>query len=517
MDLSLRVEPLFLLIAVVIGLYSDDLGAAPRSASADNGVPWRCGVDLTADSDGGLSQRVIADIDRVRAVWWLDGEMVLLDERPGPAGTVEERYSPRNPLVDPDHRVGFRGGPIVFGPLRPSGAYKRAFDPTSGGVGSTPISQTDRLVLDSGLEPTSWSGVGLVLERGDSVRHQFGIGGGYVVDPDRGEVLITHLHIAPWRGRFGGITTVAARSIALDEGHPVTFAAHEESWLVPIAPVRFSETARLGVGYRLRRGGYSDPTGAVPIPIDLLCEGWRERASYRPARSAWLASCTVGGRKLRLVGRTSFAETGFLDIEATAPRRASYGGVRLQGRLYPPHRWRSLSERGWYLEGLGDWEREQLWEDRLREPARYTQRYLSRIRSQTVVSLLSVEWTVPDRVAEVHGEIHPISSDPGRVDLTLFASQTFPIGEDAPTPRGGLRATFRNGRGRKIALQWRASPEKGEGGLLWSHSGTLSLPFGETVELLGSIDAERIGTEEEAIEGFVRIRFYRAAVTKARG
>jgi hypothetical protein len=531
--------------------------SVPYAAAIDpttDSIPWRLGYDLAVDEVGRIEQRTIADLAEARCVWWVSGNTVLVQERPAPAGMVEETYVPHNPLSDAEQRIGISAGPLVFGPVRPRGGFRRAIDPTTGGVVSSAVGEPNGLALDSSLEPSTWSGVGVSLVRSSEVLHGGAIRMGYLTSPDRANLVIGSVELSPWRGRWGGVSIIAARSEPLDEGRPIEFDPSEESWITPTTPVRNGTTTRVGAAYLLDRGGYNDPTGSVRVPVDLLIEGWREGESYDIRRHAGGGALSIGPRRLRVATRGILVETGFLDIEGTPPIRFSYVGGRVEGisrrlnlrrrrpqpgglhsrrPLRPPRsRPRRAPNRYIEFQWRGEIDRAQGWDDGTPDVAEWEHRYRCGIESNGVLRRIALEYEAPLAFDEGGGESGGAASAASissavRVVVPIGATPVFTATGDisfATTPgftdrnvSSEIAVSRRTRNDQRGTLLWRLrgdeESKRGEGQdapWVWSHTWGISVPLGTTAEIEGRCTISEYGTAEEEITGSIRFRWYRS-------
>ena len=360
--------------------------------------------------------------------------------------------------------------------------------------------------------------MGFSFSRNDEARDRVAIRGGYLTSPNRADIVIGTTEFSPFRGRWGGVRVVAARSETLREGRPVRFDPTEEAWTAPTPPVRSGTTTRIGVAYVLDRGGYNDPVGTVRFPIDLLIEGWREGESYEIRRHAGSASLALGSRRLRGAVRGVVAETGFLDIEGTPPLRSSYFGGRVEGVV----RRRTATIRLLEFQWRGEIDRSQGWDDGVPDAPTWEQRYRGGIATRGVLRRVAFEYKAPLTTTD-NGEqeissalrcMIPIGSAPDGSAPALTATSELSFTTSLEFTERSVswklaldRTTNKDRRGK---LSWRLHGEEENEGWEWTHSYTLSIPFGRTAEVEGRCTVASYGTPDGEITGSVRLRWYRS-------
>ena len=280
------------------------------------------------DETGTIAQRVVLQLGPTRWLWIAAARPLLYEERPIAGAYAEQRLVPRSPLEDLRHWFGCAAGPVVIGPMEPTGLHRRAFDPTAGGSGWSAFTETDGVRLESALDGTRWTGVFLggpiALGRRTVIRPgtAWYTDAPVDVDDEPIEVLLATVPITVSdRMQRRSVHIAAAYGRAR---HPVS---DTDDWLFRTPPVRSGGVDLLGVvagmGSRALTGtsvlgnGEANPEenarGAPPerrtMSSRVSVEAWAQRSGYRPVRRAGQLLFVTGTPALNVSFRALAART----------------------------------------------------------------------------------------------------------------------------------------------------------------------------------------------------------------
>ena len=503
-------------------------------------------VDLEVTERGDLGQRTIIDLTakgssnyghaHYRCVSWSRGALVLAREEPAPAGMVQREYRLHNPLDTMEHRIGVDVGPLLFGPVRLKGAYRRLLDPSAGGVVPVSVRERSGAVLDVSREPSSWNGIFLKSRDGPlKASKEFvgpvrplSVGAGFLHNPERARLLLSKLEFSPYAGRLGGLVCTAGSVEALTDNRPHRYDPLENPWIHKAVPVRAPTFRSVGVSWVLDRGGYGDALWPWDVPVFLFAEGWHQCYSWRPGRVAGSFSGAIGSSRLRFSTRCGAVEPGYLDVDMTATQRHIFAGIRLEGDVALPER-KPANHPG--LRWRYEYFRERGWDSG--HPAHETDR-----KQTALLTFRSGGW-VQRFQGEVEGTAPWLAEPSISVAVDLGVPRRFRM-EDRLFPQPKIVLTHRCSRGQKESsnrtsagmslkgrfsnqrpwsVTWKVtrkvSAEHHPTDSQWDHSVIVDVPVGRRVSFSLRLNACAPGTPRQSWNGVFRAAFYNPRIIRA--
>jgi hypothetical protein len=466
---------------------------------------------LAGDEAGDVAQRLTLDIGSTRWLFRSTASIVAREEVPVAGGYTSRRLEPRSPFTDAEHTAGCEAGPLVIGPLALHGLYRRALDPSAGGLTWTALGQDPRVRLDRGLDGTRWSGVAVrvptpVGDRGRSLLARPGI---LWMTDEKTTIQLATLPIG-WTLREG-VLRGSGVDLGAAAGRSRIVPREEESWIFETPPFLGDRLAVLGASL----GGRIAVAGVGRFAAAIAGEAWQQRCGYRPARWSAQGWFSAGVPGLTLDGRFSRTDPGYRHLDGGAASAAAFTGLGAGGRYRSvPFVWSAA------------WERRQGWDDGMPGAAVEEMRgSLGVARRRGVLRRLDfrgeserrddasgggdAEGDVVDTRA---GYAAPVVTARVRLqagwwwlaaeggegvdtrNLDLFRAWG---GETWRVETGARGALGRRGRTASVTVGWRVKPER--------LRASLSVPIGHRVRIEGVGQAEAY-TDEPIWTGSVRLR-----------
>ena len=306
---------------------------------------------LQIDDDGGALLRLTREIGPTRWLWLARGDVVLREEVPAAGGYSREYRRLRPPVSGVDHVVGAEAGPLVVGPLEPRGVYRRALDPTGGGLQWSALTAAPAVRLDRSVDSGRWTGIALRPRAAFGREGRVGVAPGVMIARDDDVEL--RMAVLPLRAGAVGVALSAV------EGRFPPRSA--DDWLFAAPPLRGDSLRQWG-GELTVRGtlttagmGATDgapTTGGAPTTVDAAGGAgvWTQRAGYRPPRRGGQLWASAETEVLTLRGRALAVDPGSRTPDGGRPASATLLAAGLEsGRRARRLTWRAEWERrrGW--------------------------------------------------------------------------------------------------------------------------------------------------------------------------
>jgi hypothetical protein len=341
----LRLTPRLLLVVL---LATSAALLAPPAGATEPAERVHGEFVITGDEAGEVAQRLTLDIGSTRWLFRSTASVVAREEVPVAGGYTSRRLEPRSPFTDAEHTAGCEAGPLVMGPLALHGLYRRALDPSAGGLTWSALDEDPRVRLDRGLDGARWSGVAVrTPARAEDSGRSFRLRPGALwMTDDTSTIEIVTLPIG-WIRRQGALRGSGV-DLSVAAGRSRVLFREEESWLFETPPFLGDRLTIRGASL----GARVALPGAGGFTVDTAAEGWEQRSGYRPSRWSGQGWFSGGVRGFTVDGRLSRTDPGFRNLDGGVSSAAAFAGLGARGR------YRSVP-----IVWSAAWEQHQGWDD----------------------------------------------------------------------------------------------------------------------------------------------------------